>query len=71
MILRRTRQGHLLIWERCGTRYTLGYRVTRSVRRFDVRRWVIAVRPFSAHFVTCPTESAPSPASTESDGGTG
>lgn len=54
MKLTRTREGHLLIWERGTTRYTLGYRITRTVKRFYARRWVIAVRPFSAHFVRFP-----------------
>jgi hypothetical protein len=54
MKLHRTSQGHLLIWERGTTRYTLGYRITRTVKRWYACRWVIAIRPFSAHFVRFP-----------------
>jgi hypothetical protein len=50
----RTHEGHLLIWERGTTRYTLGYRFTRTIKRFYVRRWVVAIRPFSAHFIRWP-----------------
>jgi hypothetical protein len=54
MKIARTAEGHLLIWERGTTRYTLGYRITRTIKRFYVRRWVVAIRPFSAHFVRFP-----------------
>lgn len=50
----RTREGHLLIWERGTTRYTLGYRITRTIKRFYVRRWSFAVRPFAMHFIRWP-----------------
>ena len=58
MKLTETPEGHLLVWE-CGTtRYTLGYRITRTVKRFYAARWAIAVRPFAVHFVRWPmTES--------------
>jgi hypothetical protein len=50
----RTREGHLLIWERGTTRYTLGYRITRTIKRFYARRWVFAIRPFAVHFIRWP-----------------
>lgn len=54
MKLVRTPEGHLLTWERGTTRYTLGYRITRTIKRFYAARWVVCVRPFSAHFVRWP-----------------
>ena len=50
----RTSEGHLLTWERGTTRYWLGYRITRTVKRFYASRWVFAARPLSVHFVRFP-----------------
>jgi hypothetical protein len=54
----KTPAGHLLRWERGTTRYWLGYRITRSVKRWHVSRWQIAIRPFAAHFVAFPMTEA-------------
>lgn len=54
MRLVRTPQGHLLSWERGTNRYTVGYRVTRTIKRFYFARWQFAVRPFAAHFIRYP-----------------
>lgn len=54
MNLIRTREGHLLVWERGTTRYTLGYRITRTIKRFYASRRVLAIRPLSVHFVRWP-----------------
>lgn len=54
MKVHRTPEGRLLTWERGTTRYTLGYRITRTINRFCAHSWVIAIRPFSAHFVRWP-----------------
>lgn len=54
MKLTRTPAGHLLIWERGTNRYTLGYRITRSIKRFYAAKWILAIRPFSVHFVRFP-----------------
>jgi hypothetical protein len=50
----RTPAGHLVQWERGNYRYTLGYRFSRTLKRFHATRWVLAMRPFSAHFISYP-----------------
>lgn len=52
--LTKTHEGYLLTWERGTTRYTIGCRITRTVKRWYVARWQIVVRPFAAHFTSWP-----------------